>query len=157
MLDPSKIKGIVIQDNSKILTTNASSLNNKQYLKSNEAEAEEELELELEFSKGHYTDIDKSEEQNNFVYNGVKITELDVAPFVKEMLMQLILENEEYEKLATELQIKYNRRNSTENAKTQRFNSDNYALMKKTEDLTDIIKNFIKCKKIKKLVIFHTQ
>jgi hypothetical protein len=145
MFDTLKTQQMIKQDNSKILTTNASSNNYQNNLKSNEAE-------EIEFSKADYIDINKTEENDCFIFNGVKISELDVPPFVKEMLMQLILENEEYEKVAVHLQSKCNRRNSTENAKSQRFNSEYYALLKKCEDLTEIIKNFFKCRKIEKLV-----
>lgn len=147
MFDTCKTQQMIKQDNSKILTTNASSFNYQNNLKSNEAD-------DIEFSKADYLDINKTEENDCFVYNGVKINELDVPPFVKEMLMQLFLENEEYEKLAVELQSKCNKRNSTENAKSQRFNSEYYAMLKKTEDLTEIIKNFFKCRKIEKLVNF---
>lgn len=134
------------QNDSKILTTNVSTISYLNNLKSNEVE-------NLEFTKENFSDVDKSIEYNDFFYNDVNINELDIPPFIKEMLMKLILENEEYEKLAIELQSKCNKRSSTENARNTRSNSEYYALLKKTEDLTEIINNAIKYKKIKNLVI----
>jgi len=146
MFDSPNTQQTIKQINSKLLTTNASTVFGQNNFKTTEVE-------EIEFSKGDFIYIDKNSENNFFIYNDVNITELDIPPFVREMLMQLILENEEYEKLALELQSKCDKKNSTENARNTRFNSDYYALVKKTEDLTEIINSLVKCKKILKLVI----
>jgi hypothetical protein len=143
MFDTSKLGHTTKQNNSIILTKNASTSNIENNSKSDKEE--------IEFNKADSIDNDNIEE-NNFIYNHLNINVLDKPSFIKEILMQLVLENQEYEKLPIEYSSKCNRRSSTEKAKYARLNSEYYALLKKIEDLTDIIKNFFRYRKVEKLV-----